>query len=65
MWWRRDPDGLLFVGNLKYFFEQAGGQVACSVWLKVQDGADLQKIVADASSLAFTIWPQHGADGSH
>ncbi len=51
----KENAGPLFVGNLEYFFEQAGGQIPYDVWLKVQDGADPQKIVADASSLGFTI----------
>lgn len=51
----KENEGPLFVGNLEYFFEQAGGQVPYDVWLKVRDGADPQKIVADARSLGFTI----------
>ena len=32
--WYPEEDGPLFVGNLEYLFEQAGGQFPYSVWLK-------------------------------
>ena len=51
----KEDEGLLFVGNLEYFFEQAGGQIPYDVWLKVKDGSDPEKIVEEASKLGFTI----------
>ncbi len=51
----KENEGPLFVGNLEYFFEQAGGQIPYNVWLKVGEDADPHTIVADASKLGFTI----------
>ena len=37
-------DGPIFVGNLEYFFEQAGGQFPYSVWLKTKPQADHRQV---------------------
>ncbi len=37
-------EGVLFVGNLDYFFEQAGGQFPYDVWLQTSPGTDLEQI---------------------
>ena len=37
----------LFVGNLDYFFEQAGSQFPYEVWLSVQPGVDLLNLGDD------------------
>jgi putative ABC transport system permease protein len=37
-------DGPIFVGNLEYFFEQAGGQFPYNVWLKTDPQANYQRV---------------------
>jgi putative ABC transport system permease protein len=40
-------EGPLFVGNLDYFFEEAGGQYPYQVWLDAQEKADLQAMAGE------------------
>ncbi|HNT77682.1 MAG TPA: ABC transporter permease [Anaerolineae bacterium] len=43
-------EGPLFVGNLDYLFEEAGGQFPYTVWLKTAPGADLASLGAKGLS---------------
>jgi len=42
--WYPEKDGPLFVGNLDYLYEQAGGQFPYDVWLKVDPNANYEEI---------------------
>lgn len=53
--WYPEEEGPLFVGNLDYLFEQAGGQYPYNVWLKTEQGADYIKIIEDARDLQLRI----------
>jgi putative ABC transport system permease protein len=53
--WYPTEEGALFVGNLDYFFEQAGGQFPYNVWLKTEPGVDYNKIVEEARNLQLTV----------
>ena len=48
-------DGPLFVGNLDYYFEQIGGQVPYSVWLKTGASHGYEQIVKDVQGLGLTV----------
>jgi putative ABC transport system permease protein len=55
-------DGPLFVGNLEYIFEQAGGQFPYNVWLKTDtcdaEGcrqADYERILGDVNALGLRV----------
>ncbi|HEY3341967.1 MAG TPA: FtsX-like permease family protein, partial [Anaerolineae bacterium] len=55
-WNPKDTEaGPLFVGNLDYFFQQAGGQVPYSVWLKTRPGSDPKAIVEGVQSLGVLV----------
>jgi putative ABC transport system permease protein len=55
-WNPQDADmGPLFVGNLDYFFQQAGGQVPYNVWLKTRAGSDPRAIVEGVSNLGVLV----------
>ena len=43
------------VGNLDYFFEQAGGTYPYDVWLRVSPDADYESIVRDANSRGLGV----------
>ncbi|MCL5994451.1 MAG: ABC transporter permease [Chloroflexi bacterium] len=45
----------LFVANLDYLFEQMGSQIPYDVWLKVNDGADPEKIVDGVMKLGVNV----------
>ena len=48
-------DGPLFVGNLDYYFEQTGGQVPYSVWLKTGASHDYERIIKGVLGLGLTV----------
>ncbi len=48
-------EGPLFVGNLDYLFEQAGGQFPYDVWLKVDPDADYEQIVEGVRDLNLRV----------
>jgi putative ABC transport system permease protein len=55
-WDPNDADeGPLFVGNLDYFFQEAGGQVPYSVWLKTRGGSDPRAIAEGVSNLGVLV----------
>lgn len=47
------PSAPIYIGNLDYLFEQAGGQFPHAVWLKLQPGADYNRVLQDIQSLDF------------
>ncbi len=47
--------GPLFIGNLDYFFDQAGGQVPYDVWLKVKPDSKSDAIVAGVQKLGVIV----------
>jgi putative ABC transport system permease protein len=53
--WYPEEDGPLFVGNLDFLFEQAGGQFPYDVWLKVDEGADYDQVVEEAREIGFYV----------
>ena len=53
--WYADDDGPLFVGNLDYVFQQAGGQFPYNVWLTTEPGADYEQIVDDMRGLNLRV----------
>jgi putative ABC transport system permease protein len=48
-------DGPLFVGNLDYYFDQIGGQVPHSVWLKTGPDQEFERIIKDVKGLGLTV----------
>jgi len=48
-------DGPLFVGNLDYLFEQAGGQFPYDVWLQTDLDVDYDQIVEDVRDLRLHV----------
>jgi len=57
-WYPQDDKGntiSLLVGNLDYFFEQAGGTYPYDVWLRVSPDADYESIVRDANSRGLGV----------
>ncbi len=55
-WNPKDPNqGPLFVGNLDYFFQEAGGEVPYDVWLKTRPGSDPNKIVEGVGNLGVMV----------
>ncbi len=48
-------DGPLFVGNLDYLFEQAGGQFPYNVWLKTDPDVDHDQIVEGVRDLRLRV----------
>jgi putative ABC transport system permease protein len=53
--WYAAQDGPLFVGNLDYLFEQAGGEYPYDVWLKTDRNADYEQIVDEARGLGLYV----------
>lgn len=47
--------GPLFVGNLDYLFETAGGQVPYEVWLKVHENADPRAIITALQKMGVVV----------
>ncbi len=48
-------DGPLFVGNLDYYFEQIGGEVPYTVWLRTGASHDYERIAEDVGELGLNI----------
>ena len=48
-------DGPLFVGNLDYFFQQAGGQYPYRVWLRTQPNADYNLIMEEVRDMRLKV----------
>jgi putative ABC transport system permease protein len=48
-------EGPLFVGNLDYLFERAGGQFPYDVWLKVDPEADFTQVVEGVRALNLRV----------
>ena len=53
--WYPEEDGPLFVGDLDYIFEQAGGQFPYDVWLKTDPHADYDQIVKGVRDLRLQV----------
>ncbi|NOZ27345.1 MAG: FtsX-like permease family protein [Chloroflexi bacterium] len=53
--WYPEEDGPLFVGNLEYLFEQAGGQFPYDVWLKTDPNADYYQIAEGVRDLNLRL----------
>ncbi len=54
--WYPDPEEpTLIVGNLDYFFEQAGGQMPYNVWVKTVPNVDYEKMIRDLRSLDISV----------
>jgi putative ABC transport system permease protein len=53
--WYPEEDGPLFVGNLDYLFEQAGGQFPYDVWLNTKPNADYNQIVEGVRGLGLRV----------
>jgi putative ABC transport system permease protein len=49
-------EGPLFVGNLEYFFEQAGGQYPYQVWLDTEADADIEAMAAGGLGIKSYNW---------
>lgn len=55
-WYPEGEDAVpLMVGNLDYFFEQAGGMVPYNVWAKVEPGTDMAQVVRDLRPYDITV----------
>jgi putative ABC transport system permease protein len=55
-WYPNKKDvGPLFVGNLDYLFEMAGGQAPHDLWVKVAPGHDPERVVRDLRNLDDSI----------
>ncbi len=55
-WYANQPDaGPLFVGNLDYMFDRAGGQVPYEVWIRTESAADPELLVAGLRRAGFPI----------
>ncbi len=48
--------GLVFVGNLDYLFENAGGQLPYDVWIKSRTGADPEDVIAQVRKIDRGDW---------
>ncbi|MBN1994859.1 MAG: ABC transporter permease [Anaerolineae bacterium] len=53
--WYEEEDGPLFVANLDYLFEEAGGQFPYTVWLRTAPGVDYEQLKADITNLGYTV----------
>ena len=53
-------EGPLFVGDLDYLFEQAGGQFPYGVWLSTTDDADLNKLANEELTVLQARWSAPG-----
>ncbi len=57
--WYEEKDGALFVGNLDYLFQEAGGDSPYQVWAKVVpnlDYANLKKLELPALNIRVITW---------
>ncbi len=53
--WYQEEDGVLFVGNLDYLFEQAGGEFPYDVWLKTDAHVDYEQIAKGVGDLGLNV----------
>lgn len=53
--WYPEEDGPLFVGNLEYLYEMAGGMFPYDVWLRTEAGVDYERIVEDARKVNLEV----------
>jgi putative ABC transport system permease protein len=53
--WYREEDGELFVGNLDYLFEQAGGEFPYDVWLKTDANVDYEQVIEGVRDLGLNV----------
>lgn len=53
--WYEEEDGVLFVGNLEYLFEQAGGQFPYEVWLKTDPDANYEGIIEHVRQIGLNV----------
>jgi len=53
--WYPAEDGPLFVGNLDYVFQQAGGQFPYDVWLETEDNIDYEQAVKGFRELRLSV----------
>ena len=53
--WYAQEDGPLFVGDLDFLFEQAGGQFPYDVWLTVDRDADYERVVTGVRELRLNV----------
>ncbi len=53
--WYKEEDGVLFVGNLDYLFEQAGGEFPYDVWLKTDANADYERVMEGVRGLGLDV----------
>jgi putative ABC transport system permease protein len=53
--WYREEDGTLFVGNLDYLFEQAGGEFPYDVWLKTDANVDYEQVIKGVRGLGLDV----------
>ena len=51
----KQPGGPLFVGNLDYLFDEAGGQFPYDVWLKTDPQADYEELVRGVRALGVRV----------
>jgi putative ABC transport system permease protein len=55
-WYPEDPEELpLVIGNLDYFFEQAGGELPYDVWIKTMPSTDYEKMVSDLRQYDISV----------
>ena len=47
----KQDEGPLYIGNLDYIFEMAGGQAPYDIWIKVRPGADPAVVLRDLRNL--------------
>lgn len=53
--WYPEAEGPLFVGNLDYAFQEAGGEFPYDVWLRTAPGSSFEQIAVDARKLNLRI----------
>ena len=53
--WYPEEDGVLFVGNLEYLYEMAGGMFPYDVLLKTEPGVDYERIVEDTRKVNLEV----------
>lgn len=57
-WYPEDQEGEyspLFVGNLDYLFQQAGGRFPYNVWLNTEPGADYEQVAQGVEDLGLNV----------
>ncbi|MBN1217309.1 MAG: FtsX-like permease family protein [Anaerolineae bacterium] len=53
--WYEEQDGPLFVANLDYLFEEAGGQFPYDVWLRIEPQTSFEQLKADIVGLGYKV----------